>query len=87
MTRKKYIIDYEWGIAHLYTASENWETRFCELAGQCFGIRKSIGELELIRIEEDDITELLDNEYERLEHHGDVIVWNEQGEKIKSEWD
>ena len=26
-------------------------------------------------------------EFERLEHNGDVIIWNAQGEKIKSEFE
>ena len=84
----KYRIDYEYGTANLYTPSTDWEERFYELAGQCFGIRKSIGETRLISQTDEKPTEMLDGEYERLEHSGgDTIVWNEQGEKIKSEWD
>ena len=36
----KYKIDYQYGVANLYTPSEDWEDRFYELANQCFGIRK-----------------------------------------------
>ena len=30
---------------------------------------------------------MLCGEYERLEHNGDVIIWDKKGEKIISEWD
>ena len=83
----KYKIDYGFGIAPLYTPSENWDERFYKLAGQCFGIRKSIMFADLISSNEDKPNNMLDGEYERLEHNGDVIVWNKNGEKIKSEWD
>ena len=83
----KYTIDYGFGVARLYTPSEDWKSRFFALANQCFGIRKSIGEVSLVSKEEADPQRKLAGEYERLEHSGDVIVWNEKGEKIKSEWD
>lgn len=83
----KYTIEYGWGIAVLYTPSSEWEERFYLLAEQCYGIRKSVEYAALIRAEKEEPRDKLDGEYERLEHHGDVIVWNEAGEKIKSEWD
>lgn len=84
----KYVIDYEYGIATLYSPSENWEERFYSLAEQCFGIRKSIGEVKLLKsCTENSNREKIENEYERLEHHGDVIIWDNLGNKIKSEWD
>ena len=83
----KYIIDYEYGIAKLYTPSEDWKDRFYTLADQCFGIRKSIGNVELVKTENVKPKEMIENEYERLEHSGDLIIWNKKGEKIKSEWD
>lgn len=83
----KYIIDYEYGIARLYTPSDDWEDRFYTLADQCFGIRKSIGEVELVKTEDVKPKDLREGEYERLEHSGDLIIWNKEGEKIKSEWD
>ena len=83
----KYVIDYEYGIAKLYTPSEDWEDRFYTLADQCFGIRKSIGEVELVKIEDVEPKEKIEGEYERLEYKGDLIIWNKEGEKIKSEWD
>lgn len=82
-----YMIDYEYGVAKLYTNSDEWEKRFYELARQCFGIRKSIGEVNLLSVKEDDRIDQIIGEYERLEHNGDTIIWNESGEKIKSEWD
>ena len=83
----KYKIDYGFGVATLYTPSQDWENRFYELANQCFGIRKSIMYANLISSSEEKPKNMLDGEYERLEHSGDVIVWNENGEKIKSEFD
>lgn len=83
----KYKIDYGFGIAVLYTPHENWEDRFMELAGQCFGIRKSIAYAKLISKSNESYPCPLNGEYERLEHSGDIIVWNSAGEKIKDEWD
>lgn len=84
----KFKIDYEFGIANLYTPNtEHWENRFIDLASQCFGIRKSIGDIELIEQTEEEPKHKLQGEYERLEHYGDVIVWDKKGNKIKSEWD
>lgn len=83
----KYKIDYEYGVANLYTPSLDWEDRFHELAGECLGIRKSIGYVTLLETTDEKPPYLLVDEYERLEHNGDVIVWNDKGEKIKSEWD
>jgi hypothetical protein len=83
----KYKIDYGFGVATLYTPSQDWENRFYELASQCLGIRKIIMYAKLISSRNKKPENMLDGEYERLEHSGDVIVWNENGEKIKSEWD
>lgn len=83
----KYLIDYEYGTAELYTPSENWLQRFYDLASQCFGIRKSVGEVRLIEKTNEQPPYLLQGEYERLCHDGDVIVWDSNGNKIKSEWD
>ena len=84
---KKYTINYGFGIALLYTPSEDWESRLYCLANQCFGIRKSIYNPHLIKRENAWPEDMIDGEYERIEHDGDVIVWNDAGEKIKSEWD
>lgn len=83
----KYVIDYEYGKAVLYTPSEDWKNRFYDLAEQCFGIRKSIGKVALISASQEESQNSLKNECERLEHHGDLIVWDKDGNKIKSEWD
>ena len=83
----KYLINYEYGTAVLYTPREDWEARFYELADQCFGIRKSIGEVKLINKTNEEPEDKTDNEYERLEHSGDVIIWDSKENKIRSEWD
>ena len=57
------------------------------LANQCFGIRKSITQTILVKMSDEQPRYLLQREYERLEHSGDVIVWDKDGNKIKSEWD
>lgn len=82
-----YIINYGFGVARLYTPHEDWSARFFTLADQCFGIRKSIKCAQLIDSRMEEPENPLPDEYERLEHDGDVIVWNADGEKIKSEWD
>ena len=82
-----YNINYTFGKAKLYTPSPDWYERFHELASQCFGIRKSIGLVQLMSVSNESPSDPLPGEYERLEHNGDVIVWNAAGEKIKSEWD
>lgn len=82
-----YMIDYGFGVAKLYTPHEDWRSRFYELADQCFGIRKSIMYACLIYKRAEKPRNPLSDEYERLEHNGDVIVWNKAGEKIKSECD
>ncbi len=82
-----YYIDYEYGTANLYTPYKDWESRFYELADQCFGIRKSIGTVRLVAKTDEKPQDPIPGEFERLEHNGDVIIWNKDGEKIKSEWD
>ena len=83
----KYVIDYGYGEAVLYTNKKNYEERFYELSSQCFGIRKSVEKCDLISKSDEKPLKMLDGECERLEHDGDIIVWNSEGEKIKSEWD
>ncbi len=86
-----YEIDYEHGKAKLYTPETNDPiNRFYDLASECFGIRKSIGDTELLNSKKSKIPEpwsLLKDAYEMLEHSGDIIVWNSKNKKIKSEWD
>src|SRR5690606_12852147 len=92
-TTRKYMIDYGFGRAELWTsvAPENAERRFYQLAGQCFGIRKSIAYCEILSNVEEPIPEpwsKLKGAYEVLKDSGgDTIVWDAQGEKVKSEWD
>lgn len=80
----KYLIDYEYGTAELYTPDTNWKSRFEELAETCFGIRKSIGDITLLSKSEEEYPYYLaiPNEYERLEHSEDEIVWDIDGNKI-----
>lgn len=82
-----YNINYGFGKAKLYTPSEDWYSRFHELASQCFGIRKSIGLVQLMGSSDEMPRDPFPGEYERLEYNGHVVVWNKAGEKIKSEWD
>lgn len=94
---KKYEINYGWGVADLYSPVEKEEaiSRFFKLADQCFGIRKSITKDPpvIISVQEENIPEPWDEiegAFEMLVHNKpipDIIVWDEEGEKIKSEWD
>lgn len=88
-----YKIDYEYGKADFYT-NRNLDDalpRFYELASDCFGIRKSIGETKIISHKENAFCPEPWDEYkgaaEMLQHSGDTIIWNKKGKKIKSEWD
>lgn len=71
---KKYEIDYGCGIAILYTPYQDVEDRFGELAGTCFGIRKSIMYVDVLSEEESNCAD-----FERLEFCGDAYVWREDG--------
>lgn len=83
----KYCINYGYGKAELYTPYRDWYSRFMELANQCYGIRKGIGLVQLMAKTMEKPQDPIPSEFERLEHNGDVIIWNKDGEKIKSEWD
>lgn len=83
----KYYINYGFGKAELYTPYKDWYSRFMELASQCFGIRKSIGLVQLMAKTDEKAPNPIPGEFERLEHNGDVIIWNKDGEKNKTEWD
>lgn len=70
--------------------AETVEDFFMEKANQCFGIRKSIMGFTLESIEQADLPEpwnRMSGAATVLKHHTDVIVWNDVGEKIKTEWD
>lgn len=78
----KYEIDYGYGTAILYTENNDWKKRFFELAGTCFGIRKSIGYVKLINESEEDAPDKYPDEYERLEFGGkmaDMYIWRKDG--------
>lgn len=72
--------------------AETVERFFYQHANQCFGIRKSISDFRLISMAP--ATSLpepwskMEGATTVLKHSGgDTIVWNDKGEKIKSEWD
>lgn len=112
----KYEIDYEHCLARLWSRAplnKPLET-FEELAEQCFGIRKSIGDTKLLETIEEEIPDpwgpipeiefmlwhkgSMDNmpgldprvklvgKFVDAMSEGDLIVWNNKGEKVKSEW-
>ena len=85
----RYIIDYGFGRAVLYTPHDP-EERFYRLAATCFGIRKSIAGCRIVHVSEAATPE---GGYERLEFNGDVYVWREDGARkmlkpdLDEEWD
>lgn len=87
----EYTIDYEYGIAKFtFPKTANAISEFEIHASECFGIRKSIGECTVIS--ESDVEEFppkwaSGESYAILSHNGDVIIWDKDGNKIKSEWD
>lgn len=85
-------INYGYGTAELWGnfTAETVEREFYHYANQCFGIRKSISDFRLIEIMDEALPEpwaKFEGATTVLKHSGDVIVWDAQGEKIKSEWD
>lgn len=89
----KYTIDYEFGVANLWTPVEEplVVPHFQSLANQCFGIRKSVGITKIISVESSEIPKpwslLKDAKYMLTHSGGDIIVWDSDGNKIKSEFD
>lgn len=92
-----YKIHYGWNTtARLWTPAppEATISRFCHLANQCFGIRKSITrEPVILEHREEDLPDpwsRLKGAHEVLIHNPpieDTIVWNAKGKKIRDEWD
>lgn len=87
-------IDYGHGRATLWGSFDRnvVESEFYRKAGECFGIRKSISGCTILNF--DEASELPDpwrnfaGAATVLKHSGgDTIVWDAEGEKIKSEWD
>lgn len=72
---KKYVIDYGFGKAYLYTPYD-CEKRFYTLANTCFGIRKSIMYCNILKTEDVEC-----NDFERLEFNGDIYVWDKDGRR------
>lgn len=95
---RKYVIDYGWSTATMWSpiSPDKAMERFCELAMQCFGIHRSIENpriMSVMSVTEEPLPEpwaRLQGAYEVLIHTPpieDVIVWDADGNKIKSEWD
>lgn len=84
---KKYTIDCGVSTVYLYTPY-NYKKRFYPLANTCFGLRKSIVDCRLLKVEDVEC-----NDFERLEFNGDIYVWDKEGRRkmIKpfeeEEWD
>lgn len=85
-------IDYGYGIARFWGPfdAETVERNFYRKANQCFGIRKSIAKADIITM----CPEKLPDPWAKfpgaawvLMHNNDIIVWDDAGDKIKSEWD
>lgn len=88
----KYIIDYDFGMAILYTPVEEplVISHFQYLANQCFEIRKSAGYIKLLQVSTEEMPKpwiLLKDATHMLAHNGDVIIWDSKGNKINSEYD
>jgi len=95
------VVDYEYGVANLWSSRMHSESeaveRFLHLAGECFGIRKSIGEVKVINLAKvpgfpgpyADINWVTDILSHRtcmgLLLGGDIIVWDSDG-NIKGEY-
>ena len=92
----KHTIDYEFGKAEFYTYQSDANKaleEFYSAANTCFGIRKSIGDTEVLKTEPSELPETFSKfkgVTHALLHHGDSILFdNTKGDwrKIKSEWD
>lgn len=100
----KYIIDYGFGTAHFYTAydrkpDKEIHERFYELAGTCFGIRKSILYVNIMSVTDEKPTVDIPGVVEQLEFAFtlfggcDQYVWNEEGKRkmtspyLDEEWE
>ena len=86
----RHTVDYEHGIAQIFTSDfdARAEDLFHELAYQCFGIRKSIGDVSLLESEKTYMPKwaMMGGAAHALTHHGDQVVWNAKKEKILDEW-
>lgn len=96
MITRRFEIDYGWSVATFYSPVEPDEaiSQFMKRANVCFGIRKCITKDPVVKsFTEEPIPAPwgeLTGAFEMLEHNkplGDVIVWDKEGNKIKSEWD
>ncbi len=71
---KAYKIDYEYGTAVLITREkeDNPLDLFYDLANQCFGIRKSIGETKILSEEDVNLDRIELSEDKSLENHPEL---------------
>lgn len=97
----RYEIDYEHGTARFYTPTgNNFDAvlqEFSQLASQCFGLRKSLGQLRIVTYESDVLfPEELRGKggTQAIVHNGDSILFDETRKsedgrtfKIKDEFD
>ena len=69
-----YKIDYEYGFAYLWTRKKpkNPINLFYDLANQCFGIRKSIGETKLLEEGEQEPASMIEMPKTPMERHPDI---------------
>jgi hypothetical protein len=92
-TTRLAIINYGYGKAEFWGQfdQDTVERQFYRFANQCFGIRKSISRCTILQLDEASLPEpwsKLEGATTVLKHSGgDTIVWDADGEKIKSEWD
>lgn len=74
MTR--YIIDFGFGVATLYTPSKHWAERFKALGPTCYTVE--IGTLRLLS-EKGGFKPTMWDEHERIEVNGNVYIWRVDG--------
>lgn len=96
MKLQEYTIDYGFSVAKLTTPFSKKDAigRFYHLAGQCFGIRKSITEdPRVVEVRAGSFPDWVsERAHEMLIHNltsgfPDTIIWDAEGNKIKDEWD
>lgn len=87
------LIDYGFGMAEFWGdfTEDSLQREFMGCANDCFGIRKSISKFEVKKfLAEQSLPEFwskIEGAATLLKHSGDSILFDKDGEKIKSEWD
>lgn len=85
-------IDYGFGVAEFWSRATDAELErtFMLHANQCFGIRKSVCKFHVVKVTVAELPEFwrqIPNASVLLKHNGDTILFDSDGNKIKSEWD